>query len=233
MDEMDNRAIPFRPNLEGQFKERFYEKAKVISHIDGACDIERLVEEEVKWVEEECVVNIDQRRKYRAVWLLLRDLVRASWTADFYAGTLELRMPSLEYDANSQVDASILKQRLRSWMQDSRVERLLDFSEFIRRTENRDQSISKTKKPIEVLFADGEDLANRLLSVKRNEKKIGEVIKPYLQLIEDPNMLDEFTGIRLGDIWRYCRLTCLHLLKVHQGVRCCILFVMQRILITQ
>lgn len=207
MDEMDNRAIPFRPNLEGQFKERFYEKAKVISHIDGACDIERLVEEEVKWVEEECVVNIDQRRKYRAVWLLLRDLVRASWTADFYAGTLELRMPSLEYDANSQVDASILKQRLRSWMQDSRVERLLDFSEFIRRTENRDQSISKTKKPIEVLFADGEDLANRLLSVKRNEKKIGEVIKPYLQLIEDPNMLDEFTGIRLGDIWRYCRLT--------------------------
>lgn len=204
---MDNRAIPFRPNLEGQFKERFYEKAKVISHIDGACDIERIVEEEVKWVEEECVVNLDQRRKYRAVWLLLRDLVRASWTADFYSGTLELRMPSLEYDANSQVDASILKQRLRSWMQDSRVERLLDFTEFITRTENIDETVSKNKKPIEVLFADGEDLAERLLSVKRNEKKIEEVIKPYLQLIEDPNAPDEFTGIRLGDIWRYCRLT--------------------------
>lgn len=204
---MENRAIPFRPNLEGKFKDRFYSKAQNISSREGIDEIESLVDAEVEWAENECIINLEQRRKYRAVWLLLRDLVRASWTAEFYNGTLELRMPSLEYDAKCQGDAKELKHHLRSWMQDSRVERLLDFSDFIARTENINQEYSKNKQQIEVLFADGKELQERLLRVKSGKAQIGEVIKPYLQLIENPDELDEYTGIRLGDIWRYCRLT--------------------------
>lgn len=164
------------------------------------------MEEEIKWVEQECVVNLNQRRKYRAVWLLLRDLVRASWDANFYEGTLEMRMPTLKYNADIQGDAKDLKAHLRSWMQESRVERLLDFSDFIDRMENRNQELSKTKMPIEVLFADGNKLADKLELVKRGELDIEQVISPYLQLVEEGS-IDEYTGLKLGDIWRYCRLT--------------------------
>ena len=82
--DMINRTIPYRPKLEGVFRKRFYATAAIINDTN----LEDLISRELKWVEEECDFNIKQRRKYRAVWLLLRDLVRASWNATFRSGVL-------------------------------------------------------------------------------------------------------------------------------------------------
>ena len=76
---MVNREIPFRPRLEGEFRVRFYNAASKITEKTPTLTIVRVVEREIEWVENECQYNIEQRKKYRAVWLLFRDLIRASW----------------------------------------------------------------------------------------------------------------------------------------------------------
>ncbi len=89
---MINRTIPFRPKLEGVFRKRFYDTAAIIN----SENLNEIITRELKWVEEECNYNFQQRRKYRAVWLLLRDLIRASWSASFQYGVFELSMPTLD-----------------------------------------------------------------------------------------------------------------------------------------
>jgi hypothetical protein len=62
------------------------------------------------------------------------------------------------------------------------------------------------------LMRDGEELAEKLRSVGRldtqNEKLevLSKAVSPYLQFAE-PDAICEFTGLRLGDIWRYFRHT--------------------------
>jgi len=62
------------------------------------------------------------------------------------------------------------------------------------------------------LLANGAELAADLQRVKSiiddeaQAQALAEVVQPYLQLVE-PNARCQFTGLRLNDIWRYCRLT--------------------------
>ena len=71
---------PFRPALEGAFLARFYQRMERLLD-DGAEDFsqrfERAAEEEYLWATHGIAINPDQRLKYRAVWMLLRDLVRS------------------------------------------------------------------------------------------------------------------------------------------------------------
>lgn len=62
------------------------------------------------------------------------------------------------------------------------------------------------QKSICHLIADGDDLHARLCAISNNEIKIGDAIKPYLQLVRE-NERDEFTGQKLSEIWRYFRLS--------------------------
>ena len=92
---MATREIPFRPNLEGEFRARFYNAVSCIMKDTSASDIDALCSSEINWVENECVVNIVQRKKYRAVWYLFRDLIRASWRAEFKEGILYMRLSEI------------------------------------------------------------------------------------------------------------------------------------------
>lgn len=199
---MQNRAIPFRPRLEGSFRGRFYEKAALITTNTTSAQIEELIVNEVHWVEKECFVNLAQRKKYRAVWLLLRDLIRAAWKAEFHQGVLEMHLPSLDADMHIANNQSEAKNTLRSWMQDSRIERLLTYKDFINQMEHP----AGNKKPINFLIADGEELAARMERVCNHEDTINNAIRPYLQLVEESDR-DQITGLKLSDIWRYFRLT--------------------------
>ena len=73
---MLNREIPFRPRLEGDFRIRFYNAVSRITEDTTLADIENIADEEIKWVTSECTFNLDQRKKYRAVW--------------FFSGTLSM-----------------------------------------------------------------------------------------------------------------------------------------------
>lgn len=199
---MINKESPFRPKLEGEFRVRFYNAVSEITEITPTLRIIAIADNEIEWVENECTYNLEQRKKYRAIWLLFRDLIRASWKACYREGVLYMSLPSLNGSDLHETSSPEIKALLRSWMSESRHERLVTYTDFIRRMENT----SSTKQGIDILIADGEELAERLEKAKSNEIPINEVVKPYLQLVKE-NEKDIFTGLKISEIWRYFRLT--------------------------
>lgn len=198
---MLNREIPFRPRLEGDFRVRFYNAVSGINEETSLIEIERISVGEISWVEEECTYNLEQRKKYRAIWMLFRDLTRASWKACYRDGVLYMSLPSLNGDMHN-VSSPEIKMHLRSWMSESRHERLVSYTEFIQRMERKNTS----NHDISELIADGEELARRLERAHNGEIELSEAVRPYLQLVIE-NDRDEFTGIKTSEIWRYFRLT--------------------------
>jgi len=146
-----NKAIAFRPRLEGEFRTRFYSAVQSITENTNTNELEELAAREVNWAEHKCTVNLAQRKKYRAVWMLLRDLIRASWKACYRNGVLEMRLPSLDRSDLSGSSIPEMKTLLRSWMQDSRLERLQLYADFINRME-RDTSSECLKSSIKQIL---------------------------------------------------------------------------------
>lgn len=199
---MSNREIPFRPKLEGDFRIRFYNAVSCITEETSPIEIERIVYDEINWVEEKCAYNLEQRKKYRAVWMLFRDLTRASWKACYRDGVLFMSLPSLNGLGIHESSSPEVKKLLRSWMSDSRHERLVSYTDFIHRMERKNTS----KHDISDLIADGAELASRLERVINGAIELSEAVRPYLQLVLDSER-DSFTGIKTSEIWRYFRLT--------------------------
>jgi hypothetical protein len=166
----------------------------------NAANSDELIVRELGWVENICTFNFQQRRKFRAVWFLLRDLLNASWNVSFQSGVLELSMPTLENEELHD-DAAIAakKERLRSWLSESRLERLSTFKKFV---EYMEDDTSASRKPITTLIANGDELSRRL----RDTADIAQAVCPVLQLVVE-NERDEITGQKISDIWRYFRLT--------------------------
>lgn len=200
---MIKKQVPFRPKLEGEFKKRFYTAVSSITKNTTKDEIINLSDTEIKWVENDCLYNIEQRKKYRATWYLLRDLVSASYKAEYLDGTLLMTLPSL--DKNDLNDSSMteVKTTMRSWMAESRHERIVAGKEFVMKMEKG----SSSKKPIETLIADGTELAGRLNKFKTGEITIEEAIDPRLELVEEDKRDVGFTEQKLSDIWQYFRLT--------------------------
>ena len=199
---MMNKEIPFRPRLEGEFRIRFYDAASRITEGSSTLEIIEIADKEIEWVENECVFNIEQRKRYRAIWALFRDLIRASWRACYRDGVLLMSLPSLngtDLQGNSSPEVKAL---LRSWMSESRHERLVTYTDYITRMEKKNAG----RLGISALIADGGELAKRLEQAKTGKISIHDAVKPYLQLVRE-NEKDEFTGFKLSDIWRYFRLT--------------------------
>lgn len=197
-----NNTIPFRPKLEGEFRNRFHLAASQITSETNQEEIEKLVEEEIQWVENDYVFNLPQRKKYRAIWMLFRDLTRASWKAVYTDGTLEMSLPTVNNLSGDDVSISSIKSYMRSWMSESRLERMLIGSEFIKGMEKPNAKGFSIKD----LIADGYELSERLLKYKNNHIGIDQAISPYLQLVVEGEK-DRFTGLKISDIWRYFRYT--------------------------
>lgn len=199
---MKNRAIPYRPKLEGFFRVRFYKAASKITNNVSDEVVEQIIANEINWVENKCVNNIIQRKKYRAVWLLLRDLVRANWKADFRNGILEMRLPTLDHNDLGNNTIPGKKKNMQSWMADSRKERLQNQKDFILWME----SDTPSRKSVVNLIGDGKLIKKRLQEIKSGNLEVEEAIKPELILVSESER-DDVTGHKLTDIWRYFRLT--------------------------
>lgn len=199
---MLNREIPFRPKLEGDFRIRFYNAVSGIDEETSPVETEKISNDEINWVQDVCTYNLGQRKKYRAVWMLFRDLTRASWKACYRDGVLYMSLPSLNGADIHDSSSPEVKKLLRSWMSESRHERLVSYTDFIQRMERANTS----GHSIDELVADGEELILRLERARDGEIPIAEAIDPYLQLVVE-NERDPFTGIKTSEIWRYFRLT--------------------------
>ena len=199
---MLRKEIPFRPKLEGIFRTRFYNAVCDITEETSITETEKKAEREIFWIENECAFNLQQRKKYRAIWYLLRDLLRASWKAAFRDGVLYMSLPSLDGKDAKDSTSPEVKALLRQWMAESRRESLLKNADFVFGIEEE----KKTKRSIKALIANGHELAERLKRAKNGDIAISDAVKPYLQLVQE-NERDEFTGLKLSEIWRYFRLT--------------------------
>lgn len=199
---MLNREIPFRPKLEGDFRVRFYNAVSEINEQTSPIDVEKIAENEIAWVQDVCTYNLGQRKKYRAVWMLFRDLTRASWKACYRDGVLYMSLPTLNGADIHDGSSPEVKKLLRSWMSESRHERLVSYTDFIQRMERNNTSGHN----IAELIADGNELAERLEQAHRGEIEPSKAVIPYLQLVTE-NEKDQYTGIKLSEIWRYFRLT--------------------------
>ncbi len=199
---MLNREIPFRPKIEGDFRVRFYNAVSAITEQTSPLEIERIANDEITWVQNVCTYNLGQRKKYRAVWMLFRDLTRASWKACYRDGVLYMSLPSLNGADIHDSSSPEVKKLLRSWMSESRHERLVSYTDFIQRMERR----NACGHSIDELIADGKELSQRLQRARDGEVAPSEAVVPYLQLVVE-NEKDEFTGIKTSEIWRYFRLT--------------------------
>ena len=113
-----------------------------------------------------------------------------------------MSLPSLNGAELHDVSSTEVKKLLRSWMSESRHERLTSYIDFIQRMERNNTS----NHDISELIADGEELAIRLERAHNGEIELSEAVRPYLQLVVE-NERDDFTGIKTSEIWRYFRLT--------------------------
>lgn len=202
---------PYRPRLTGLFLERFHNKAQELcKSASPLSEVKRIALEEYEWATHEVTVNPNQRRIYRACWLLLRDLLVAGWSCRWYEGELQVSPPS---EASVHMDKEGLaerKQAVRDAMAEARMSKILEAKEFIDRMEHPPTG-GKVKLPITALIADGRELARELEAIANLPKEqqadaLRRVVRPYLQLVEEDQVC-QFSGHRLGDIWRYFRFT--------------------------
>lgn len=207
---MNRKFYPYRPNLDGEFRDRFYDKAKELGELKNHQSIEVLSQQEYKWATSEIMVNPKQRKIYRAVWMLLRDLLRVGWSSRWFDGNLELSPPE-ENDKPKQ-NQQANKMAIRNIMLDPRTQKLLESKEFIERMESTTLNDGIKKKPITVLIANGRELFSKLehVNILDNEDakllSLQKAIKPYLQLVREGEKCSH-TGQGLNDIWRYFRYT--------------------------
>lgn len=204
---MSKVYYPFRPNLQGLFMERFLTKAKELT-ADKRIITDEFALQEYSWATNNIQLNTSQRKVYRTVWLLLRDLIRLGWDYRWYDGNFELCQPNLQHKASSKTEQDVVKAIVRNSMEGPRLQKILESKDFIEKMELNTEG----RKPITSLIADGKELARDLEDVQKLDNKalkvkaLKEIIDPYLQLVTD-NSVCENTGQKLNDIWRYFRYT--------------------------
>ena len=131
--------------------------------------------------------------KYLAVLNILKDLLQQGWSIEIKDGSALLQ---LQYDKMSDKDR--IRYRLRP-------ERSAQFNasttkEFIGKME-KERVFKGNKISIRSLIGDADLLKTRIEEQRLDEK----ILEPYVQLVSET--IDEHTGYKLNDIWKYFRYT--------------------------
>jgi len=125
----------------------------------------------------------------------LFDLWEQGWQVEISKKKPELRPPQSETDHDLEKQRIRRQELLRRDQQLSRpsVRRFIQSMESLRQHGDRLVSVFN-------LMRDGRDLAQKLA-----DHPGSNVIQPYVQIVDEST--DEYTGLRLHDIWRYFRHT--------------------------
>jgi len=197
------------PKFFGEYARRFDSLCKDLDKDKSSRDIR--ITEELKWVSQRQVNAIDNQR-YRTAILILADLLNLSWQLRYLPTGLELiAQPVTRSNGLEESEIQEVKSQLREQLGQS-VRTQLEHPatrEFLRRMETPNQQAKH--KSIRTLIADGHELESRLSNITTLPKDqrstaLAKAIRPYLQLV-NPDEKDEYSGIRLGEIWRYFRHT--------------------------
>lgn len=189
-----NRALAseeFNPNLSDFYRGRYFALLGRLK-MSIPTNFRFLLENEIDAVNQLSVEKPDMLEylKYLATLNVLIDLVQQGWIFDIKDNLLYLRLESISQNSKEYIRYRLSAER------------------------NAQFKISSVKNFVENLEKERVYNGNRV-SIKnligradliRDSIDKGKVItKPYIQLVT--NSKDEFTGIALGDIWRYFRYT--------------------------
>lgn len=203
MSRSKSLITPLTPNFQGEFARRFDSLCKDLDAVEDEELQYSRFQEEVQWVESRKTNPVEAHR-YKTAIMILYDLLSLSWKIDYSPVGLQLYSPSpVQSKGLKQREIREVKKSVRADLMESVNKQLMHpaTQDFIRRMEEPHSS-SVQKHAITALIADGKELLERLLYAGSLE----DSIQPYLQLV-DYNQRDDHTGIKLGEIWRYFRLT--------------------------
>ena len=131
------KIVPYIPNLEGMYKQRFYALVSSWRHGDAREMHVDSIEKEIKYISQSTLTKTEQYNRYRAVLLLLRDLLTTTWAANFEYGQLMLNTFIASGIQGSKGITSIQssKEQLQRCMESSRCRVLDDNRDFIVKVE--------------------------------------------------------------------------------------------------
>jgi hypothetical protein len=135
------------------------------------------------------------------------DLVSQGWELSVRGPKVKFHPPRLSENSHSSKDFVRSRHLLGRNAQLSEQ----PVTDFLKRMERRHLH-GKEWHSIFSVMRDGRDLAERLWNVdslqdsEQRATALSEVVSPYIQFA-DPDTTCQYTGLRLGDIWRYFRYT--------------------------
>ncbi|ACC69437.1 hypothetical protein Bphy_0244 [Paraburkholderia phymatum STM815] len=145
--------------------------------------------------------STEQALKTRVAATLLRDLLQIGWDVYVNAHHIHLRPSRTKNPADRK---AVIRQQLLFGRNDQLCE---DSHRRFLFTVERPSKYSACK-PVTDLIADGRRLAEQLRPIaeaprEQRGEQLRKLCRPYLQLVSDER--DQFTNLRLIDIWRYFR----------------------------
>jgi hypothetical protein len=172
-------------------------------------DFEKIVQTEIEWSKAHPYLG-EQQKVYEACLRLLWDLARLRWKIREQGFGIALENPQDKMKGGTEQEIQEYKQAIRLQLEPAIMEYLDQDSVrgFVVKMENKK---GREKKSILNLIASGPELHDRLsqaAALKGDERSaaLQSAVQPYLQLATG-DQVDKFTGHRLGDVWRYFRLS--------------------------
>lgn len=203
--------IKIQPKVDGLAAERLMKFAEELSDAAGET-IRTITDREASWARRTIHLN-GQTKAYEAAIRLLGDLRSLKWHVKADGFGIELVSPRTSHSKRSDALAiAESKETVRKELKAVLREQFSDpaIRSFISECET--PTVGRSRKSILSLIADGRELRDRLalLASGQGPDSLADAVQPYLQLVPgegEPEVRDEFTGIKLGAIWRYFRYT--------------------------
>jgi hypothetical protein len=196
------RTNSILPTFRGVYLERFLRLVESIDANDAKGQREA-VSRELVWCNALTHDGHD-RLKYRAILMVLRDVMGQGWRTQYRRHSIFLTRPDYTHGKHLGLDHALVKEQIRAALREERLAKIATTStkRFIRGME----SPSKGKLPILDLVTPGKELARDLRRLPKEPvpADLLKVIDPYLQLVRG-NARDRASGQKLIDIWRYFR----------------------------
>lgn len=179
----------FVPDLQEPYSSLF---ANLIQKLNTSLSINRvmILDNEIEKCKVESCENELECLKYVAALMVMRDLSQQGWIFDIEDGRLVLRMENDNVDDKAMLRYRLSAERNAQFKQPSIIK-------FIQQME-KERAWGNEKVSIKNLIG-----SPRLLieSIQSGQK----VCDPYIQRVTDEK--DEYTGLKLLNIWRYFRYT--------------------------
>lgn len=208
--------IVINPNLDGLAGERLRAfAARLTAFASGDPAIRAAANAEATWALRSPLLN-GQTRAYEAAVRLFADLRLLKWTIRADACGIELESPpSPRRQTATPSDVPAAKDDIRRELQPALAAQFADplVRSFIRELEQ--PAPASRRQSVRNLIADGSEVCTRLrpaLEAPQDDRAavLANAVQPYLQLVPgecEQTILDEFTRIPLGNLWRYFRYT--------------------------